>query len=87
MSFRVVFLLCMRPLYRSVKIKKEQLLGVEILGSVYILAVLNMILMGDGSSKIVNANEVVGCVSTFKNAKLRARQARFEFGESGIYGR
>ena len=36
------------------KIKKEQLLGVEILGNIYILAVLNMILMGDGSSKILN---------------------------------
>ena len=36
------------------QIKKEQLLGVEILGNIYILAVLNMILMGDGSSKILN---------------------------------
>lgn len=36
------------------KIKKDQLLGVEILGNIYILAVLNMILMGDGSSKILN---------------------------------
>lgn len=35
-------------------IKKEQLLGVEILENIYILAVLNMILMGDGSSKIIN---------------------------------
>lgn len=36
------------------KIKKEQILGVEILENIYILAVLNMILMGDGSSKILN---------------------------------
>ena len=35
-------------------IKKNQLLGVEILGNIYILAALNMILMGDGSSKILN---------------------------------
>ena len=34
------------------RIKEEQLLGTEILGNVYILAVLNMILMGDGSSNI-----------------------------------
>lgn len=32
------------------KIKQNQLLGIEILGNIYILAVLNMILMGDGSS-------------------------------------
>lgn len=35
-------------------IKENQLLGIEILGNIYILAVLNMILMGDGSSNIVN---------------------------------
>ena len=35
-------------------IKKNQLLGIEILGNIYILAVLNMILMGDGSSNILN---------------------------------
>ena len=34
-------------------IKQNQLFGVEILGNIYILAVLNMILMGDGSSRIV----------------------------------
>lgn len=34
-------------------IKEEQLLGIEILGNVYILAVLNMILMGDGSSNLI----------------------------------
>ena len=37
-------------------IKENQLLGVEILGNIYILAVLNMILMGDGSSNMVNGN-------------------------------
>ncbi|MBB1086305.1 HsdM family class I SAM-dependent methyltransferase [Limosilactobacillus fastidiosus] len=35
-------------------IKEHQLLGVEILGNVYILAVLNMILMGDGSTNLLN---------------------------------
>ena len=34
-------------------IKQNQLLGIEILGNIYILAVLNMILMGDGSSNII----------------------------------
>ena len=37
-------------------IKENQLLGVEILGNIYILAVLNMILMGDGSSNVVCGN-------------------------------
>lgn len=35
-------------------IKNRQLLGVELLPNVYMLAVLNMILMGDGSTNIVN---------------------------------
>ncbi len=35
------------------KIKAEQLLGIEELADIYILAVLNMILMGDGSTNIV----------------------------------
>lgn len=34
-------------------IKQNQLLGIEVLGNIYILAVLNMILMGDGSSQII----------------------------------
>ncbi|MCI8601400.1 MAG: N-6 DNA methylase [Oscillospiraceae bacterium] len=34
-------------------IKEKQLLGIEILGNVYLLAVLNMILMGDGSSNMI----------------------------------
>lgn len=35
-------------------IKHRQLLGIEILGNIYILAVLNMILMGDGSTNLLN---------------------------------
>lgn len=37
-------------------IKKQQLLGIELLGNIYILAILNMILMGDGSSHLKNGN-------------------------------
>lgn len=37
-------------------IKHKQLLGVEILGNVYILAILNLILMGDGSSNMKRGN-------------------------------
>jgi len=37
-------------------IKENQLLGIEILGNIFILAVLNMILMGDGSSNVLNGD-------------------------------
>lgn len=43
---------------KEAKIKAEQLLGLEVLSSVYMLAILNMILMGDGSSNILNAPRV-----------------------------
>lgn len=43
---------------KEVHIKTEQLLGLELLSSVYMLAVLNMILMGDGSSKILNKDSL-----------------------------
>lgn len=43
---------------KSVKIKAEQLLGLELLSSVYMLAILNMILMGDGSSNILNKDSL-----------------------------
>lgn len=39
-------------------IKTKQLLGLEILPSVYMLAILNMILMGDGSSNILNKDSL-----------------------------
>ena len=43
---------------KQVAIKAEQLLGLELLSSVYMLAILNMILMGDGSSNILNKNSL-----------------------------
>lgn len=39
-------------------IKAEQLLGLEVLSNIYMLAVLNMILMGDGSSNIINQDSL-----------------------------
>lgn len=44
---------------KILQIKAEQLLGLEVLSSVYMLAVLNMILMGDGSSNILNEDSIV----------------------------
>ncbi|WP_410752234.1 N-6 DNA methylase [Citrobacter sp. U14242] len=43
---------------KEAKIKAEQLLGLELLSSVYMLAILNMILMGDGSSNILNEDSL-----------------------------
>lgn len=43
---------------KSAQIKANQLLGLEILSSVYMLAILNMILMGDGSSNILNKDSL-----------------------------
>lgn len=43
---------------KTAEIKANQLLGLEILSSVYMLAILNMILMGDGSSNILNKDSL-----------------------------
>lgn len=43
---------------KEIKIKAEQLLGLELLSNVYMLAILNMILMGDGSSNILNKDSL-----------------------------
>jgi hypothetical protein len=44
---------------KELKIKGQQLLGLEILAEVYMLAILNMILMGDGSSNILNKDSLI----------------------------
>ena len=43
---------------KTAEIKANQLLGLEILSNVYMLAVLNMIMMGDGSSNILNKDSL-----------------------------
>ena len=43
---------------KEIDIKAKQLLGLEILSNIYMLAILNMILMGDGSSKILNKDSL-----------------------------
>lgn len=43
---------------KQAEIKANQLLGLEILSSVYMLAILNMIMMGDGSSNILNKDSL-----------------------------
>lgn len=44
---------------KELKIKAEQLLGLELLSNIYMLAVLNMILMGDGSANILNKDSII----------------------------
>jgi len=43
---------------KEAHIKANQLLGLEILQEIYMLAVLNMVLMGDGSSNILNKDSL-----------------------------
>lgn len=43
---------------KELQIKAEQLLGLELLSSVYMLAILNMIMMWDGSSNILNEDSL-----------------------------
>ncbi len=43
---------------KTAEIKAEQLLGLEILSNIYMLAILNMILMGDGSFNILNKDSL-----------------------------
>jgi hypothetical protein len=44
--------------YKSAEIKANQLLGLEVLPDIYMLAILNMILMGDGHSNIINKDSL-----------------------------
>lgn len=43
---------------KAAEIKANQLLGLEVLSNIYMLAILNMILMGDGSSNILNRDSL-----------------------------
>ena len=53
-------------------IKSKQILGIEILGNVYILACLNMFLMGDGSSNFIEGD-------TFKHEKFQENDFKDKF--------
>ncbi|MDE5776863.1 MAG: SAM-dependent methyltransferase, partial [Treponemataceae bacterium] len=56
---------------KEAKIKATQLLGIEVLPEIYMLAILNMILMGDGSSNILNKDS------------LRDFDGNYGFGNNG----
>lgn len=53
------------------KIKREQLLGIEKRADIYLLAVLNMILMGDGSSNIVHEDSLTEYRGKYEQGDLK----------------
>ena len=55
------------------KIKEEQLLGIEKRSDIYLLAVLNMILMGDGSSNIVHKNSLTEFEGNYEQGELKGK--------------
>ncbi|GAA8958909.1 N-6 DNA methylase [Helicobacter pylori] len=57
---------------KIVHIKAKQLLGIEIKPDIHILAVLNMILMGDGSSQILNQDSLSGFDGKVNNEAFKA---------------
>ncbi len=55
------------------KIKDEQILGIEKRVDIYMLAVLNMILMGDGSSNIVNEDSLTEFSGKYEQGDLKGQ--------------
>lgn len=56
---------------KIVKIKCEQLLGIEKRSDIYLLAVLNMILMGDGSSNIIHKDSLTEYSGNYEQGDLK----------------
>ena len=54
-------------------IKMEQLLGIEKLADIYLLAVLNMILMKDGSANILKADSLKDFNGNYEQGELRGK--------------
>lgn len=55
---------------KIVKIKCEQRLGIEKRSDIYLLAVLNMILMGDGSSNIIHKDSLTEYSGNYEQGTL-----------------
>lgn len=54
-------------------IKMEQLLGIEKLAEIYVLAVLNMILMKDGSANIIRADSLTEFNGNYEQGELKGK--------------
>lgn len=52
---------------KELDIRSKQILGLEILPEIYMLAVLNMILMGDGSSNVLNLDSLKNFDGTYSS--------------------
>lgn len=55
-------------------IKMYQLLGIEKRSDIYLLAVLNMILMGDGSSNIIHGDSLTGYNGTYEQGDKKGQK-------------
>lgn len=55
------------------KIKNQQILGIEKRSDIYLLAVLNMILMGDGSSNIIHKNSLTQYTGNYEQGLLNGQ--------------
>lgn len=55
-------------------IKMEQLMGIEKLSDIYLLAVLNMILMKDGSSNIIHGNSLTEFDGNYEQGKHKGEK-------------
>ena len=58
---------------QQTKIRCEQLLGIEKRQDMFVLAVLNMILMGDGSSNLLNRNSLTDFDGTYEQGPQRGQ--------------
>lgn len=56
------------------KIKYQQLLGIEKRSDIYLLAVLNMILMGDGSSNIIHKDSLTEFDGKYEQGELNGKK-------------
>lgn len=56
------------------KIMNEQLMGIELLPDMYLLAVLNMILMGDGSANILNEDSLTNFDGSYTFGKHKGEK-------------
>lgn len=59
---------------KVIKIKTEQLLGIEKLSEIYMLAVLNMILMKDGSANIIKGNSLTEFEGNYEQGAHRGEE-------------
>ena len=59
---------------KIIEIKTKQLLGIEKRSDIYLLAVLNMILMGDGSSNIIHKDSLTEYDGKYEQGEMNGRE-------------